>query len=341
MQSASTLSFASRLQSFEDQWPENQTAARQLAALGHVCDRPPLESLEEGSRCIDCGLFIPKQTSVQALEGSLTLIASTPFHNPRCPRLQLRIPLESPLTQRYTLNYSSLVERWERRSRAPQSAHEPRAALAQTSGLFSLPTELRLQIYAYILPSLDAVTEIVPLHRDSPRIITKAGLERPARRDKTKANLLLACRTVYLEALDLLYANTTFRFDATRTLYLFLRHVGRAGRRMVRAVDVVSGQREDAAAFALLGACGELGSLTVRLGRPKLLLPNSPLWIVDGVACLLALRGLEEVRFAECSKAARMDLSEEKPDAAVLRRELMRAKGEPSGIREVNGLLDL
>ncbi|KAM0718849.1 hypothetical protein Q7P37_005921 [Cladosporium fusiforme] len=339
MSSPPNISFSTRLKSFEDQWPDNQTAARQLAALGHLCDRPPLESLEEGSRCISCGLFTPKERSILALGGPLTSILATPFHSPKCIRLQLRIPIE---TQTASIDYASLINRWERRSAAlPPSPTGPRSKLPQTSSLFSLPTELRLQIYAYILPSLSAETEIVPLHRDSPRIITKAGFSRPARRDKTKANLLLACKAVYLEALDLLYAKTTFRFENTRTLYLFLRHVGAVGRGMLRSLDVTCGQREDAVAFALLGACEELRNLTLRLGRPKLLLPVAPLWMLDGVACLLALRGLEEVRFAECSLARHMDMSDDKADAAIVRREVMRKKGEVSGVREVDGVLDL
>lgn len=158
MQTAPILSFATRLQSFVDQWPDNQTAARQLAALGHVCDRPPLESLEEGSRCIDCGLSIPKLRSVEVLEGSMTSSSLHTFHKPKCTRLQIRTPLE---TNRTTLDYSSLVDRWERRSRMWGDSRS-RPELPQTSGLFSLPTELRLQIYSYILPSISEVTEVVP-----------------------------------------------------------------------------------------------------------------------------------------------------------------------------------
>lgn len=337
MQSTPNLSFATRLHSFEDQWPDNHTTARQLAALGHVCDRPPLESLEEGSRCVDCGLFIPKLPSVEALEGSMTSGSLSSFHKPKCTRLQIRMPLD---TQRATLDYSSLVERWERRSRAPPNSR-PQPELPQTSGLFSLPTELRLQIYSYILPNISEVTEIVPLHRDSPRTITKAGFDRPGRRDRTKANLLLACKAIYIEALDLLYSNTTFKVETTRTLYLFLRNIGRVGRQMLRAIDVTCGQREDAVAFALLGSSAELRSITIRLARPRLLLPMAPLWVADGVSCLLALSGLEEVRFGESSKASHMDMNDEKPDAAILRRELLRPVGTPSGVREVNGILDL
>lgn len=338
MNSTSTKSFATRLHSFEDQWPDHQTTARQLAALGHVCDRPPLESLEEGSRCVDCGLFIAKQPSVEALEGSITSSSPLTFHKPKCARLQIRMPLEA---SRATLDYSFLVDRWEQRSRAIPPGSRIQAEVRQKSGLFSLPTELRLEIYSYILPSLSDITEIVPLHRDSPRMITKTGFDRPGRRDKTKANLLLACKAIYLEALDLLYSNTIFKINTTRTLYLFLRNVGHVGRQMLRAVDVTCGQREDAVAFALLGSCRELKSLTIRLGRPRLLFPMAPLWVADGVACMLALSGLEEVKFGECSKAVHMDMSEEKPDAAILRRELTRPKGAPSGVREVDGILDL
>ena len=338
MNPASNISFATRLHSFEDQWPDHQTSARQLAALGHVCDRPPLESLEEGSRCVDCGIFLPEQPSVEALEGSITTSSPITFHKPKCTRLQIRMPLEA---SRVTLDYSSLVNRWEQRSRAVPASSRPQAEVRQTSGLFSLPTELRLQIYSYILPSLSEITEIVPLHRDSSRMITKAGFDRPGPRDKTKANLLLACKAIYIEALDLLYSNTTFKVDATRSLYLFLRNIGHVGRQMLRAIDVTCGQREDAVAFALLGACGELKSLTLRLARPKLLLPMAPLWLSDGVACLLALSGLEEVKFKECCGKAQMDMSDDKPDAVILRRELTRPKGTPSGVREVDGVLDL
>lgn len=337
MQAARSLSFATRLNSFVDQWPANQTAARQLAALGHVCDRPPLESLEEGSRCVDCGLFIPKQPSVEALEGSMSSSSLTTFHKPKCTRLQIRMPLE---TNRTTMDYSSLVDRWDRRSRAPGNSRT-QPELTQTSGLFSLPTELRLQIYSYILPSISEAIDIVPLHRDSPRTITKAGFDRPGHRDRTKANLLLACKAIYIEALDLLYSNTTFKIETTRTLYLFLRNIGHVGRQMLRAIDVTCGQREDAVAFALLGSCRELRSMTIRLARPKLLLPMAPLWVADGVACLLALSGLEEIKFGESSKASHMDISDDKPDAAILRRELMRPKGTQGGVREVDGILDI
>jgi hypothetical protein len=338
MNPISPISFATRLHTFADQWPNNQTTALQLSALGHVCDRPPLESLEEGSRCIDCGLFLPKQPSVEALEGPLTSSSPLTFHKPKCPRLQIRMPLE---TSRPALDYSSLVNHWELRTRAAPSGCRTQAELPQKSGLFSLPTELRLQIYGYILPSLADTTEIVPLHRDSTRIITKAGFSRPGRRDQTKANLLLACKAIYIEALDLLYSNTVFKLDTTRTLYLFLRNIGVVGRQMLRGVDVTCGQREDAVAFALLGACGELKSVRIRLARPRLLFPMAPLWVADGVACLLALSGLKEVGFGESSGVAKMDMSEEKADAAVLRRELTRERGARSGVREVDGVLDL
>jgi hypothetical protein len=65
------------------------------------------------------------------------------------------------------------------------------------------------------------------------------------------------------------------------------------------------------------------------------------LWVSEGVACLLALSGLEEVRFGAGCGNPKVDLCEEMHDAAVLRRELMRKKGEASGVREVDGVLDL
>jgi len=67
----------------------------------------------------------------------------------------------------------------------------------------------------------------------------------------------------------------------------------------------------------------------------------APLWVSEGVACLLALSGLEEVKFGESCGAPKVDLSEGMHDAAVLRRELTRAKGVVSGVREVDGVLDL
>jgi hypothetical protein len=341
----SPSSFATRLSTFQDQWPSHQTTARQLAALGHVCDRPPLECLEEGSRCIDCGHFLPMETSVSALESSLVITNSLlTFHEPKCTRLQLRMPLEAT---RSTLDYSSLVSRWERRSHAtPPTTSASTTSTSttshpQTSPLFALPTELRLQIYSYILPSVSSLTEIVPLHRDSPRTITKQGFSRPGPRDKTKANLLLTCRAIYSEALDLLFRNTVFKLDTTRALFLFLRNIGPVGRDRVRGLDVTCGQREDAVAFALMGCCDRLRSLTIRLARPRLVFPTAPLWITEGVACLLALSGLEEVRFGASCGNVKVDLGEAMHDAGVLRRELMRAKGEVSGVREVDGVLDL
>jgi len=295
---------------------------------------------------MDCGHFLPMATSVSALESSLVITNSLlAFHEPKCTRLQLRMPLEA--TRSAALDYSSLVDRWERRSHptsptpSSSTSHHPQPSLPQTSHMFRLPTELRLQIYSYILPSVSALTEIVPLHRDSPRTITKTGFSRPGPRDKTKANLLLACRAIYTEALDLLFRNTVFKLDTTRALFLFLRNIGPVGRQRVRAIDVTCGQREDAVAFALLGSCEALKSLTLRLARPRLLFPMAPLWVSEGVACLLALSGLEEVKFGESCGAQRVDLGEGMHDAAVLRRELTRTRGVASGVREVCGVLDL
>jgi hypothetical protein len=287
------------------------------------------------------------ETSISALESSLVIINSLlTFHEPKCTRLQLRMPLEATKS---ALDYASLVSRWERRSHAgtppiPAPTSSSASILTsthQTSPLFTLPTELRLQIYSYILPSVSALTEIVPLHRDSPRTITKQGFSRPGPRDKTKANLLLTCRAIYSEALDLLFRDTVFKLDTTRALFLFLRNIGPVGRDRVRGLDVTCGQREDAVAFALTSSCEKLRSLTIRLARPRLMFPMAPLWVSEGVACLLALSGLEEVRFGESCGNSKVDLGEGMHDAGVLRRELMRAKGKASGVREVDGVLDL
>lgn len=334
-QSTPGPSFSSRLKTFENQWPDHQTTARQLAALGHVCDRPPLESLEEGSRCISCGLFIPKEGSVRALEGPLNTVPATPFHNPKCIRLQLRIPIN---TQSTAIDYASLVNRWnQRRSAAalppqPTDTRHPSKPSQTGSPLMKLPPELRLQIYFYILPTLPSETELTSLNRDSSRIIrTHTGVPipiAPRGNVKSKLTLLQTCKTLHFEALDYMYAQTTFRVNTTRDLYLFLRTVGPAGRAALRAVDVTCGQREDAVAFALLGACGGMGKLVIRLARGQLLPKGAALWVTEGMGSLLALRGLEEVRFGECCGVVGVDLGEGMEGAEIIRREVMRGRGE-------------
>jgi hypothetical protein len=141
------------------------------------------------------------------------------------------------------------------------------------------------------------------------------------------------------EAMDLIYSHTTLKFDSTKVMYLFLHSIGQAGRRLIKAVDVHCGGREDAIAFAMLASCEKLRAITIRLPRPMLLTTTPPLWLVDGISCLLALSGLEEVSFGPCgSRFACM--SDEKPDAAVIRKELTRPRGTPGDDSIVTKYLD-
>jgi hypothetical protein len=123
-------------------------------------------------------------------------------------------------------------------------------------------------------------------------------------------------------------------------MYLFLRNVGKHGRQLIQAVDVHCGSREDAMAFALLASCDKLQSITIRLPRPKILLSRSPLWCVDGMSCLLSISGLKEVKFAYCENTFGC-MEDGKPDAEIIRKELMRPKDTPGTIRTVNGYLDI
>jgi hypothetical protein len=222
----------------------------------------------------------------------------------------------------------------------PPQTSAPIQRLPQTSSLFSLPTELRLQIYAQVLPHLDGVTEVVPLNRDSSRVITRAGFDKTGPRDLTKHNILRTCRAINDEASDLLYSHTTFRFASSKNMYFFLRSIGQRSRQLVHSVDVHCGSREDAVAFALLASCEDLQFLTIRLPRPRILLSTWPLWCIDGMSCLLALSGLQQVEFGYCESSFGC-MDDQKPDAAVIRRELMRPKGTPCSIRTVNGCLDV
>lgn len=349
-----SLTYFERLATFSTFWDAHQAAARQLAAIGHVCDRPPLEALEEGSRCISCSNFVRRDLSIKALEGCISTargeygdgFQSFYFHHPSCIRLQVRIPLDPQallpgLHGGYRLN--DVRSRFERKKISSEGGASGRQSL-QTSSLFSLPVELRLEIYAMILPKLDEVSEIVPLNRDSARVVTAMGYDKNGPRNLTKANLLRTCRAIHNEALDLIYNRVTFQFASRKVMYLFLRHIGTRGRRLLKAVDINCGrgQREDAIAFALLASCEKLRAITIRLGRPKLLLPPAPIWMTDGVACMLSLSGLEEVRFGACKSENGLPyMDDSKPDGAIIRRELTRAKGEPCGIAWVNGHLDL
>ena len=353
MKNVTLLTYHERLQTFEGYWHEHLTTARQLAAIGHVYDRPPLEVLEEGSRCISCSNFVKRELSIKALGDAETPsrnyendFDNFTFHHPSCIRLQVRIPLD-PQTVFPGLHggrIEKLRNKFEGKSRST-TASGPIERQSQTSSLLTLPTEIRLEIYSMILPTLDPVTQIVPLNRDSSRVITSMGYEKIGPRDTTKPNLLRTCRVVNEEALDLLYSSTTFQFASpkvtpSKVMYLFLRSIGKAGRRLVKSVDILCGGREDAIAFALLASCEKLRSITIRLPRPTILFPRAPIRYIDGMSCLLALSGLEEVTFGPCESSYNF-MDNSKPDAAIIRREIMRPRGKPGDIRSVNGYLDI
>ena len=340
----SLLTYAERLHTFDGYWDDCQTTARQLAAIGHVCDRPPIEALEEGSRCVSCSAFVRRDLSVKALGDAATASSyeenfeSFNFHHPHCVRLSVKIPLDPqallPGLHGYRLD--SIRSKFERRAMT-NNVSNTMSRLPQSSSLFSLPTEIRLEIYAMVLPALDVETEIVPLHSESARVITAVGAAKTGPRDTTKPNLLRTCRAVNEEAMDILYSHTKFKLASTKTIYLFLRSIGKAGRRLIKTVDVQCGGREDAIAFALLACCEKLRAITLRIPRPMLIIPGAaPIWLIDGVSCLLALSGLEEVAFGG-GKPSLNWMNDEQPDAAIVKRELTRPKGTSGDIRSVIG----
>src|ERR1700761_2014634 len=204
----SSFTYSQRLRTFEGYWDENLTTARQLAAIGHIFDRPPLEMLEEGSRCITCEAFVRRDLSTRAFGDSTSSrrfeedFDSFNFHHPTCIRLQVRIPLDPqallPGLQGYRLE--NLRNKFARREVRDRPVPSPERRSAQSSSLFSLPTEIRLEIYAMILPSLDPVTEIVTLNKDSARVITRIGSEKIGPRDTTKPNIIRTCKAVHEEA---------------------------------------------------------------------------------------------------------------------------------------------
>lgn len=368
---ATSLSLPERLQSFEDYWDDDEAAARQLAAIGHVYDRPPLAALEEGTYCISCGAFAKRTDSVPTLQGSLFKGPSRreigpktfSFHHSTCLRLQLRIPLEihtSPgllgrlMQSGLQLSCSSwsprllggLVKSHGNRENpvSPCQREEGSTDISvpssQSHPLSNLPAEIRAEIYTLIMPRMEPVTTIVTTNREGTRLTTWAGSRNLRVDAPSKLNLLRSCRAIHEDARDVLFHATTFKLDSTRLLYLFLRHIGAHGRQLLRSVDVVCGSREDAIAFALLAACPKLRSITIRLARGTLLPGNrSSLWILDGVACLLELSGLERVTFGECSISPY--LHHDTHDGGLVQRELTRPKGAPSGIRWVDGYPDL
>lgn len=343
------LTYSERLETFEGFWDIDFATARQLAAIGHICDRPPLEALDEGSHCITCSAFVKRGVSVKALGGGPLShsyeddYSSVGFHHSGCTRLQVRIPLEPQSHMGlYGFRMQDVRAKWEKRI-AAQKRTAPSSRVIQSSSLFSLPTELRLEIYKQILPELEAVTSILQLNRDSARVITSVGSQKTGPRDTTKANILLTCRAVHEEAIDILYSHTAFKFygrDGTKILYLFLRSIGQSGRDLIKSVDVQCGNREDAIAFALLASCEKLQSITIRLPRAVILFPGPPIWCVDGMSSLLALSGLKEVKY-EMPDSAFPYMFDEKPDAATIRRELTRPKGSSGNIRSIGGYLDM
>ncbi|KAK4552286.1 hypothetical protein LTR86_010456 [Recurvomyces mirabilis] len=352
----STTPYPERLRTFSGFWNEHEATARQLAAIGHVYDRPPLEAIEEGSRCVTCSQFVKRELSIRALEGSLghhrnqegdyeTGFGGFTFHFPNCERLQVKIPLDPQATlgglyggQRI----GDLRDRWESRSTRNTQSTTPISQVLQTSPIFSLPTELRLEIYSRILPQLEEVTEIVSLHRESARVCTKTALTKANARDYSRTNLLRCCKFIHNEALDILYTNHTYRFGSSKTLYLFLRNVGHHGRQQLRSVDICGPSREDAIAFSLLASCSELRSLTLRWTRPTLLMPQArPIWVTDSVAALLEISGVLTVEFASDGPDGKSFLKEGSEDAAVVRAQLTRLKGESGSIRWVDGNMDL
>ncbi len=58
------------------------------------------------------------------------------------------------------------------------------------------------------------------------------------------------------------------------------------------------------------------------------------------MSCLLALSGLKEVKFGYCENTFGC-MEDGRPDAEIIRKELMRPKGIPCSIRFVDGCLDV
>lgn len=355
-----------RLSTFAGYWDQHDAAARQLAAIGHVYvtipgssiesginklkrlrsryDRPPLARLEEGTRCISCSAFVRRELSVQALQGAIPTCGSYThksvmekfnFHDCSCQRLQLRIPL-NPAASYRTLQTNDTLK--EARQRRLASTADNTSRIGQGTPLLALPAELKHEIFSQVLPKLERVTEIVLLSRDSNRVITKKGDERGLRSTANR-NLLGACRTIHREALDLFYSNVTYRFTNSKVLYLFLRNIGVSGRQLLKRVDIVCGGREDAIAFALLSCCTNLISITIRLPRLTILPPEAPLWCIEGMTCLLSLRGLEKVDFDAYDAPQFMNVT--CADAQVIMRELTQPIGAASGVRNHGGYLDV
>ncbi|KAK3110003.1 hypothetical protein LTR53_016162 [Teratosphaeriaceae sp. CCFEE 6253] len=328
-----SLTYLERLQTFQGYWDDNEATARQLAAIGHVYDRPPLEALEEGSRCISCSQFTQREWSIRALEGPL-----------------VRIPLEAEAVFPGLLGGHSVSEaraRWEQRisHASPPPMAQPTRTRPQSSPFFRLPTELRLQIYEMVLPKLDEATEITTLNGDSSRIVTRCAHRKKAPRDPTMVNILSTCQAIHGEALDLLYTNRTYVFINCKVLYLFLRHIGAHGRALLSDITLVCGSREDAITFSLLASCHNLRRMYIISTRARLLTPSAPIWLVDGLAALLTLRALDDVEFVQdghFDKTADRAMATSKndgADATALERELMLSTGKQGRVRWSDGYM--
>jgi hypothetical protein len=64
----------------------------------------------------------------------------------------------------------------------------------------------------------------------------------------------------------------------------------------------------------------------------------APVWHVEGIASLFSLRGIESIEFGVAEgfdEAVCLQASDQ--DAKIIVRELSRKRGEPSGIRFVDG----
>lgn len=246
--------------------------------MGHIADRPPIEAIEEGSHCITCNIFLPKEDALRALEGPLCRnhvngdgMPTVPnLHHPNCGRLQVRIPLEgrtvltgSWSSYRSIRRESSRVEEDDDEAEEDDQEGEEDATQTQTrhhnwktpsskqqqSRLLSLPTELLLEIASYLFPVFPPELQIMPLARDSPHLTTYPRLRYPPQPSSpssptpppttTFLSLLSTSLTLHTTLLPLLYPpSTTFNFPSSSTLYLFLRHISHAGRLALRHLSL-------------------------------------------------------------------------------------------------------
>ena len=328
------LTYGQRLSTFQRDWSDALDVAVQLAAIGYesigvVCGTGVT------ARCISCTGWIEKSFAIKAIGNvlprqsqDLFKLLLFKFHRRGCVRFPLSLPRGLGnygiigLPNFYRLPYvnegtPNVNERFDAQQECDE-IQTPRV------GLFSLPTEIRLKIYAMVLPRLERTTRMGLLQEDvngaewgdpyapgeasstyevtssrrSPSPSLPPSWEPPV----SKLSIACTCRMMRDEALDLLYSQTTFQFhgiEGTKQMHLFLTTVGAAARQMITSVDVECGTCEDAAAFALLSTCPRLRSITLRLPRQILLLPQSPIWVTECVDCMLSLRALTYVVIAD------------------------------------------